>query len=90
MVELPNSTAANPQALEISRQSHAHAYGAVLFSGKRLAHRAAPTFGLPDMDTPICEGSLVSHSGALYFSHPQSLSKRTNLTVHRSMGECCT
>jgi hypothetical protein len=85
VVELPNSTAADPQLLEISRQSHAHAYGSVRFSGERLVHRTAPTFGLPDIDTPICEGSLVSHEGALYFSHPQSLTQRTNLTVHRSV-----
>ena len=32
----------------------------------------------------MCEGSLVADRGVLYFSHPQSETTRTNLTIHRS------
>ena len=35
----------------------------------------------------VCEGSLVSHEGALYFSHPQSTTARTDLTIHKSVDE---
>ena len=39
---------------------------------------------LPDLVTPICEGSFVAHQGTLYFAHPESASARTNLTIHKS------
>eukprot|EP01052_Picozoa_sp_SAG31_P005502 SAG31_NODE_243_length_19342_cov_12.906459_5_plen_230_part_00 len=84
IASLPNSTDDEPQLLEISRQSHAHAYGAIWFSGKELERQTIPTYSLPGMDTPICEGSLVARDGFLYFSHPQSSFERTNLTIHRS------
>ena len=37
-----------------------------------------------EVSTPVCEGSLVADRGVLYFSHPQSETTRTNLTIHRS------
>ena len=57
---------------------------ATLFSGDDLSHRT-PVATLPaEVSTPVCEGSLVADRGVLYFSHPQSETTRTNLTIHRS------
>ena len=55
----------------------------VYFTGADFSQRTAVAT-LPGVKTPICEGSLVAHAGVLYFSHPESVSQRTNLTIHRS------
>jgi hypothetical protein len=91
---LPGST--DPRLIEISRrtlpdktvakQYPPHTYATLTFSGAKLADRTA-IVTLPDVETPVCEGSLVSHGGALYFSHPQSTTERTALTIHKSVDE---
>jgi hypothetical protein len=58
-------------------------YGAVRFGAdlKKRSHIATLDRAV---QTPVCEGSLASHGTALFFSHPQSKTARTNLTVHSS------
>lgn len=63
-----------------------HTYAMVTFTGHTFEHRSA-TATLPDVATPVCEGSLIAHEGALYFSHPESTSGRTHLTIHKSEDE---
>ena len=62
-----------------TRTTQPHTYATLTFSGEKFADRT-PIVTLPDVETPVCEGSLVSYDGALYFSHPQSTTARTALT----------
>ena len=93
---LPPQASGEPRLLEISRrtlpdntvkvQYPGHTYARVTFTGRHFEQRT-PYTTLPDIKTPVCEGSLVAHDGALYFSHPESTSARTNLTIHKSTDE---
>ena len=87
--------------LEISRRTNpdpsvpkdkaypAHTYAYIVFEDDTLAkHTPVTTLGPPgQVETPICEASLVAHGPALYLSHPQSNHSRTNLVIHRSLDE---
>ena len=48
-----------------------------------LASRS-PLEPVPDLPTPVCEGSLAAHGGVFYYSNPSSSHARVNNTVHAS------
>lgn len=93
--------------LEISRRTHPddsvpkaqaypdNTYGYIVFEDDTLAnHTAVATLGSPgQVETPVCEGSLIAHGKELYFSHPQSTRggppsvARKNLVIHRSLDD---
>ena len=60
-----------------------HTYAAVRFSADFQTRSPIVTLD-PHVETPVCEGSLLVHGNDVYFSHPQSTSSRTNLTIHKS------
>ena len=83
----------NPDAsVAPSRAYPAHTYGNMLWDaggapdGPPRNLTAVATLGAPGaIKTPVCEAALLAVGGALFLSHPQSDTARTNLTIQRSV-----
>ena len=81
---------ANGSVVLVSRQAQTplgepHSYYITTYSPD-LSSRG-PIRKMVGVDTPTCEGSLVTspRDGALYFAHPSSQAMRMNLTIHKSV-----
>jgi sialidase-1 len=62
--------------------------------GVAISNDGGDTFGPISFDsrleTPVCQGSIVSFGGATYFSNPASSSGRNHLTIRKSVDNTAT
>jgi sialidase-1 len=62
--------------------------------GVAVSHDGGDTFGPISFDSrlesPVCQGSIVSFGGATYFSNPASTSGRNHLTIKKSVDNTAT
>ena len=86
LTQLPNGSV----MINMRRSSQLHPLG----RGVAVSNDGGDTFGPISFDarleTPICQGSIVSFGGATYFSNPASTSGRNHLTIKKSTDNTAT